>query len=207
MTDEGGTDGSPRDSGAPLLPAIAEHPRGSEDGGAAAVAAEVEAACSRISAQWGQVRHGGGTTSLVQPPDTHLYEDLHRVMSDSPAIAEHPPGPTPAPRDSGAPPQWGTAREEKEEMELEEEEEEERRRRRIVEDEFEDVSWETLDEDARANLYYYVVGNFLTAEHFSCYPLEEDEIQPPQSSDDDWPWSPATGWQRAREVDAESVAA
>ena len=30
MTDEGGTDGSPRDSGAPLLPAIAEHPRGSE---------------------------------------------------------------------------------------------------------------------------------------------------------------------------------
>ena len=95
VTDEGGTDGSPRDSGAPLLPAIAEHPRGSEDGGAAAVAAQVEAACSRISAQWGQVRHGGGTTSLVQPPDTHLYEDLHRVMSDSPAIAEHPPGPTP----------------------------------------------------------------------------------------------------------------
>ena len=72
--------------------------------------------------------------------------------------------------------------EEEEEMELEEEEEEERRRRRrIVEDEFEDVSWETLDEDARANLYYYVVDNFLTAEHFSCYPLEEDEIQPPQS--------------------------
>ena len=101
----------------------------------------------------------------------------------------------------------GTAREEEEEMELEEEEEEERRRRRIVEDEFEDVSWETLDEDARANLYYYVVDNFLTAEHFSCYPLEEDEIQPPQSSDDDWLWSPATGWQRAREVDAESVAA
>ena len=109
--------------------------------------------------------------------------------------------------------------------ELEEEEEEERRRRRrIVEDEFEDVSWETLDEDARANLYYYVVDNFLTAEHFSCYPLEEDEIQPPQSSDDEvamesfcphmlssaahhWLWSPATGWQRAREVDAESVAA
>ena len=30
MTDEGGTDGSPRDRGAPLLPAIAEHPRGSE---------------------------------------------------------------------------------------------------------------------------------------------------------------------------------
>ena len=90
-----------------------------------------------------------------------------------------------------------------------------------MEDEFEDVSWETLDEDARANLYYYVVDNFLTAEHFSCYPLEEDEIQ---SSDDEvatesfcphmlssaahhWLWSPATGWQRAREVDAESVAA
>ena len=104
VTNEGGTDGSPRDSGAPLLPAIAEHPRGSEDGGAAAVAAQVEAACSRISAQWGQVRHGGGTTSLVQPPDTHLHEHLHRVMSDSPAIAEHPPGPTPALRDSGAPP-------------------------------------------------------------------------------------------------------
>ena len=32
-----------------------------------------------------------------------------KPMSDSPAIAEHPPGPTPAPRDSGAPPQWGTA--------------------------------------------------------------------------------------------------
>ena len=58
-----------------------------------------------------------------------------------------------------------------------------------------------------------------TAEDFSCYPLEEDEIQPPQSSDDEgcphmlssaahhWLWSPATGWQRAREVDAESVAA
>ena len=88
-----------------------------------------------------------------------------------------------------------------------------------MEDEFEDVSWETLDEDARANLYYYVVDNFLTAEHFSCYPLEEDEIQPPQSSDDEgcphmlssaahhWLWSPATGWQRAREVDAERVAA
>ena len=52
-----------------------------------------------------------------------------------------------------------------------------------------------------------VVDNFLTPEHFFCYPLEEDEIQPPQSSDDDWLWSPATGWQRAREVDAESVAA
>ena len=26
-----------------------------------------------------------------------------------------------------------------------------------------------------------VVDNFLTAEHFSCYPLEEDEIHPPQS--------------------------
>ena len=89
----------------------------------------------------------------------------------------------------------------------EEEEEEERTRRRIVEDEFKDVVWETLDEDARANLYYYVVDNCLTAEDFSCYPLEEDEIQPPQSSDDDWLWSPATGWQRAREVDAESVAA
>ena len=111
-------------------------------------------------------------------------------------------------------------REEEEEMEHEEEEEEEERtRRRIVEDEFKDVVWETLDEDARANLYYYVVDNCLTAEDFSCYPLEEDEIQPPQSSDDEgcphmlssaahhWLWSPATGWQRAREVDAESVAA
>ena len=94
-----------------------------------------------------------------------------------------------------------------------------KRRRRIVEDEFKDVVWETLDEDARANIYYYVVDNCLTAEDFSCYPLEEDEIQPPQSSDDEgcphmlssaahhWLWSPATGWQRAREVDAESVAA
>ena len=54
-----------------------------------------------------------------------------------------------------------------------------------MEDEFKDVVWETLDEDARANLYYYVVDNCLTAEDFSCYPLEEDEIQPPQSSDDE----------------------
>ena len=93
-----------------------------------------------------------------------------------------------------------------------------------MEDEFGDVSWETLDEDARANLYYYVKDYLSTAENFSCYPLEEDEIQPPQSSDDEvatesfcphmlssaahhWLWSPATGWQRAREVDAESVAA
>ena len=104
VTDEGGTDGSPRDSGAPLLPAIAEHPRGSEDGGVAAVAAKVEAACNSINAQWGQLRHGGGTTSLVQPPNSHLHEHLHRVMSDYPAIAEHPPGPAPALRDSGAPP-------------------------------------------------------------------------------------------------------
>ena len=29
-----------------------------------------------------------------------------------------------------------------------------------MEDAFEDVSWGTLDEDARANLYYYVVDNF-----------------------------------------------
>ena len=100
-----------------------------------------------------------------------------------------------------------------------EEEDNEIARRSIVEHLFEDVSCETLDEDARANLYYYVVDNFLTAEHFSCYPLEEDEIQPPQSNDDEgcphmlssaahhWLWCPATGWQRAREVDAESVAA
>ena len=45
-----------------------------------------------------------------------------------------------------------------------------------MEGEFKDVVWETLDEDARANLYYYVVDNCLTAEDFSCYPLEEDEI-------------------------------
>ena len=44
------------------------------------------------------------------------------------------------------------AAEQAETWKLEEEEEEERRRRRIVEDAFEDVSWETLDEDARANL-------------------------------------------------------
>ena len=52
-----------------------------------------------------------------------------------------------------------------------EEEDNEIARRSIVERLFEDVSWETLDD-------------FLTAEHFSCYPLEEDEIQPPQSDEE-----------------------
>ena len=105
-------------------------------------------------------------------------------------------------------------------MELKEEEEDERRRR-IVEDEFGEGFWETLGWDARACLYFYVKDYRSTADNFSRYPLEEDEIQ---SSDDEvatesfcphmlssaahhWLWSPATGWQRAREVDAESVAA
>ena len=74
----------------------------------------------------------------------------------------------------------GTAREEGEEMELEEGEEEERRRRRIVEDEFEDVSWETLDEDARANLYYYVVDNFQTSPLMQEEEEEEEEDQADQ---------------------------
>ena len=92
-------------------------------------------------------------------------------------------------------------REEEEEMEHEEEEEEEERtRRRIVEDEFKDVVWETLDEDARANLYYYVKDNCLTAEDEGCPHMLS-------SAAHHWLWSPATGWQRAREVDAESVAA